>query len=323
MNIKKRQKKISKITKKIIKKRKKEKSEIKKIAKKNIKSNKKKVVETKKLLKITKLSPEEHVKHISYDYEGRKKQLEVYDIKPEIKEITKRPLGVKVLLTYLFIILFFYITYIIIGLKSPIAVVVGQIIEGVGAIIFTISTTIILFFIIYSIIKRKKWGYYLSIAWFVFGILNAVLSLILLSEEISSATRNFLILSSSIILLIDIIAIIYIVSEKQYFFATHLLLKRVRTIDKIFVGLITIFIASLIVISCIIGYDFYKTNVKLADSLIEELKGKTEKQQEDLCNSKTGQERELCLLILSIKSGSLERCKEIKSDFYRFACMRA
>jgi hypothetical protein len=277
----------------------------------------------KKAVKKPQIKPKEHVKHVSYDYEGRRKRLEVYDLPKREREKFTRPLGIKVLTAYLGIILFFYLAYLIAGLRVPMAVVFGQMIGGWQALLTTAAITIVLLITIYSIAKRKKWGYYLSLAWFVFGILNSIISLALLKSEIVTVTRNFMILSAVAVFLINIIAIIYIASEKQYFLAQQFLLKRPRVIDKVFVALITIFIASVLIIGGVLGYDFYKTNIKTTDSIILELGNKTELQQNELCNSKKEQEKDLCLLILSIKKGTYEKCSEITSEFYRFACLRA
>ena len=251
----------------------------------------------KKAVKKPNIKPKEHVKNISYDYEGRRKRLEVYDLPKKEREKFTRPLGIKVLTAYLGVILFFYLTYLIIGAKIPMAVIFGQIISGWQALVITSILTAVILLTIYSITKRKKWGYYLSLIWFIFGMLNSIISLALLKSEIVTVTRDFLILSAAAVFLINIIAIVYIASEKQYFFAQQFLLKRPRVIDKVFVALITIFIASVLVIGGVLGYDFYRTNIKTTDLLISELENKTEMQQDDICSSKKDQEKDLCLLM--------------------------
>ena len=155
-------------------------------------------------VKKPKISAEEHVKKISYDYHGRRKRLEVYDLSKKEREKFTRPIGIKVLTGYLGIVLFFYLAYLVIGIKAPIAVVFGQLVGGWQAIVFTSAAIVVLIFTIYSITKRKKWGYYLSLAWFVFGIINSVVSLALLKAEVVTVTRNFLLLSSVAVFLINI-----------------------------------------------------------------------------------------------------------------------
>ncbi|MBW3022594.1 hypothetical protein KY308_00635 [Candidatus Woesearchaeota archaeon] len=281
---------------------------------------KKPVKKLKRAIKTKKISPEKHVKHISYDYEGRKKRLEVQGFKEEFI----RPIGIKVLVAYLTVLLFFYLSYLFVGFKAPLAVVFGQLIGGVPALLLTAAMIIVLLITIYSIAKRKKWGYHLSLIWFIFGIINSLISLILIgSSSIVTVTRDFLILSSIAVFVINIIAIIYILSEKQYFFAKRFLLKKSRMIDRVFVGLMIIFMVAIISVGCLLGYDFYKTNIKITDSLILELEGKNIAEQEQTCISKVSQEKDICLLILSIKTGSYKKCEEIESEFYRFACMRS
>jgi len=295
------------------------------MAKKRVKGHSavKRVLRHIKHPKKPKISPKKHVQHVSYDYEGRRKRLEVYDLTKKEKEKFTRPIGIKVLTAYLGVVLFFYLAYIIFGLNSPMAVIFGQMVWGWQAAVFTVIISIFLIITIHSIAKRKRFGYHLSLAWFIFGIINSIVSLALLKSEIVTFTRNFLLLSAFAVFFINIIAIIYIVSEKQYFLAERFLLKSPRIIDKVFIALITIFVLSTLVVGGFLGYDFYKSNIMITDSLISELAGKTDAQQNTVCSSKPEQEKDLCLLIMSIKKGSYEKCGEIKSEFYRFACLRA
>ena len=277
----------------------------------------------KKAVKKKKIAAKKHVECISYDYHGRRKRLEVYDLTKKERDKFVRPIGIKVLVGYLILLLFFYFAYLFVSVKAPVAVIFGQMIGGIQAALLTSVTIAVLLATLYSIHKRRKWGYYLSLVWFAFGIINSIVALVLLKPEVVTVTRNFLALSSFAVFIINIIAIIYIVSEKDYFFAKKFLLKRPRIIDKVFVTLIIIFVVGTLVIGGLLGYDFYKTNIKLADSLIAELEDKTNMQQDEICNSKSEQEKDLCLLVVSIKEGSHLKCNEIESEFYRFACMRA
>ena len=101
---------------------------------------------------------------------------------------------------------------------------------------------------------------------------------------------------------------------------SHLRKELKRQVDG---GLISFEVSTGQIRAIVGGYDFYKTNIKITDSLIQELDGKTEAQQSGICSSKQEQEKDLCLLILSIKTSSPGKCNDIKSEFYRFACMRA
>lgn len=263
---------------------------------------------------------EDHVKKISYDYEGRARKLQVYDVHE--KKVV-HPLGIRVLVGYLFIILGFYFFYLFIGIKTPIAIVFGQVVGGLTALFLVMALIVAIIVLIAGLVKRKKWSYTLSLIWFSFGIINALVSLVLLKTEVVSFTRSFLILSSVTIFVINILAILYIVSEKNYFFSKHFAQKKPMLVDKLFVAALVIFLIVTISIGSVMGYDFYKTNIQQTDSMIIELEGKTYDQQFQICNAKPSQEKDLCLLILSIKTVNKDLCSQVKSDFYKFSCMQA
>ena len=244
--------------------------------------------------------PREHVRKISYDYEKRAKHLNVNVFKREEK--STHPLGIKVLIGYLVIILGFYFFYLFLGMKSPLAIVFGQIIGGMPALLIVLCLMAFTMVLIAGLVKRKRWGYYLSLIWFSFGILNSLISLILLKPEVASFTRNFLILSSVTIFVIDILAILYIASEKNYFFASHFIQKKAAIVDKLFVVALIVFLVITISIGSAMGYDFYRKNIQQTDSMIGELDKKTYDQQISICNSKADSDKDLCLLIVSIKN---------------------
>jgi len=268
--------------------------------------------------KLAGITPKEHVRKISYAYEDRAKKIDF-----SRKEGFTHPLGIKVLAGYLFILLGFYFFYLFVGIKSPIAVIFGQVIGGLNALFLVMFLIIVTITLIAGLLKRKKWSYYLALAWFSFGIANSLISLILLQPQIASFTRSFLVLSSVTVFVIDILAILYIASEKNYFFAGHFIEKSTRVVDKVFVVALIIFLVITISIGSALGYDFYITNIQQTDSLISELDGKTYEEQTQICSLKQDQQRDLCMLILSIKTGSKDLCSQISSDFYKLSCMQA
>ena len=91
--------------------------------------SKKSIKKTVKRVKTRKFSPREHVRKISYDYKKRSK-----DVSKKIEK-SKHPMGIKVLTGYLSVILLFYLFYLFLGIKSPIAVIFGEVIEGLAALI--------------------------------------------------------------------------------------------------------------------------------------------------------------------------------------------
>ena len=262
----------------------------------------------------------DHVKKISYDYESRTRKLQVYDL-PE-KKVT-HPLGIRVLTGYWFIMLGFYFFYLFIGIKTPIAIVFGQMVGGLTALFLVMALIVVIIVLIAGLVKRKKWSYYLSLIWFSFGIINSLVSMVLLKTEVVSFTRSFLILSSVTVFVINILAILYIASEKNYFFSKHFAQKKPMLVDKLFVAALVIFLVVTISIGGVMGYDFYRTNIQQTDGLILELKDKPYDQQIQICSSKQNTQKDLCLLIVSIKMGSSDLCSQIQSDFYKFSCMQA
>jgi len=265
------------------------------------------------------VSPKEHVRKISYDYKKRAGKFE-----PAKKEKPiKRPLGIRVLIAYLSLLLGLYFFYLFLGIKSPIAVAFGQVIGGLPALLLIMFLITVNIFLIAGLVKRKKWSYYLALAVFSFGIANSLISLILLRPEVASFTRSFLILSSVTVFVIDILAILYIVSEKRYFFASQFLEKKTRVVDKVFVSALIIFLIITVSIGSAIGYDFYRTNIEQTARIISELEGATYAEQVGICSSMDSQQKDLCLLIVSIKTGEKSLCEQMESDFYRFSCLQA
>lgn len=262
------------------------------------------------------ISKKHIVSHISHNYQ---KKLKVYEIHRLERVI---PLGMKVLLAYLSVLFLFNLIYFFLGLKEPIAFFAGQIVQGIPAVLITIISLIIIGLVIHSIYFRKKFAYYISLAWFAIAVLDSLISLFSLSTEVA-ATKNMVLLSSATVIFISLLAAWYIVSEKKYFFDKIFMLRKTAFVDKAFVGCMIIFIVLVLLIGVFVGYDFYSQNKNYTDNLVKELDEKTGDQQIEICNSKAGAEKDLCLIITSMKLYNPELCSEITSDFYRLTCLRA
>jgi len=231
------------------------------------------------------------------------------------------PPGIKVLVAYTGIIALFYLLYLLLGVARPVSVIFGQFFYGGTATLIETISVILLIAIIYGLIKRHFWVFYLSLIWFSFGILNAVVSLAIFDSEFD-ILRNVLFISSFIIIILNGIIIWYVYTEKSYFKTKHLN-KVTRAKDKFFVYVISVFLIVSILILITFGVDFYNTTLKTTDKLISELE--TEEIPELFCAQKSGEEQDLCYLILSImRDGEDERiCENIKSDFYKITCLRS
>ncbi len=262
------------------------------------------------------ISKKHIVSHISHNYQ---KKLKVYEIHRPERVI---PLGMKVLLAYLSMLFFFNLIYFFLGLKTPIAFFVGQIVQGIPAMLGVIISIIVLGLVINGIYFRKKFAYYLSLAWFAIAVLDSLISLVTLSTEVA-ATRNMVLLSTITVIFINLLAAWYVISEKKYFFEKMFMLRKPMFVDKAFVACMIIFIVLVLLIGVFVGYDFYSQNKHYTDNLVKELQNKTSDQQMDTCNAKAGAEKDLCLIIASMKLDRPELCSEISSDFYRLTCLRA
>lgn len=231
------------------------------------------------------------------------------------------PPGIKVLIAYTGIIALFYLLYLLFGITKPISVVFGTFVYGNLAILIEFSSLFVLFAIIYGLVKRHFWVFYVSIVWFLFGLLNAVISLTAFKSEFD-VLKHILFASSFVVIILNGIIAWYIYSEKYYFKTKHLN-KQTKTKDKFFVYLISVFLIVSILVLITYGVNFYNTTLKTTSEIISELKAA---QIPDLeCAQKTGQDQDICYLILSImKEGKQPTlCENINSDFYKVTCYRS
>lgn len=155
---------------------------------------------------------------------------------------------------------------------------------------------------------------------FLFGILNAVVSLVRFSSEFD-ILRRILFASSLVIILLNGIIVWYVYSEKKYFKTKHLN-KETKTKDKFFVYIISVFIIVSLLILITYGLEFYNTTLKTTSDIVSELK--SAEMPDLVCVQKTGNEKDICYLILAIMNNEGSSvCENIDSDFYKLTCYRA
>ena len=231
------------------------------------------------------------------------------------------PPGIKVLISYVGAITLIYLLYFISGITKPVSVIFGKLISGPLAYVLEIGSLIVLIVILYGLIKREFWVFYVSLAWFTFGLLNAVVSLLSFKSEFD-VLRTVLVASSFVVIVLNGIIVWYVYSEKYYFKVKHLN-KETKAKDKFFVYLISTFLVVSLLILLTFGVNFYNTTIKTTNKVIAELNNAPD--PEIVCAQKTGNEKDICYLVLSIKEDGRNRslCDSIVSDFYKITCYRA
>ena len=231
------------------------------------------------------------------------------------------PPGIKVLIAYTGFITFFYLLYFLFAAKKPISVVFGVMLSGNIALTIELISLALLISILYGLIKREFWVFYVSLAWFSFGILNALVSLIKFSSEFD-ILRKVLFASSLIIIILNGIIVWYVYSEKKYFKTKHLN-KETKAKDKFFVYIISAFIIVSLLILITYGLEFYNTTLKTTNEIISELK--IAEVPDVVCAQKSGSEQDICYLVLAVMNDErgIQLCENINSDFYKMTCYRA
>ncbi len=231
------------------------------------------------------------------------------------------PPGIKVLVTYASFIAVFYLLYVLFAVAKPVSVIFGVFVTGTAATIIEFVSLLLLIAIIYGLLKRHFWVFYISLLWFSFGVLNAIVSLIKFRSEFD-ILRSVLLVSSVTVIVLNGIIAWYIYSEKYYFKVKHLN-KETRAKDKFFVYLISVFLIVSVLLLVTFGVRFYNTTIRTTDKLIGEL---SSAEVPDLvCAQKTDSEKDICYLVLSILREGKEPsiCENIDSDFYKMTCYRA
>ncbi|MFC1728058.1 hypothetical protein ACFLZ7_01170 [Nanoarchaeota archaeon] len=231
------------------------------------------------------------------------------------------PPGIKVLITYASVVSLFYLIYLFVGIQKPISIFFGNLITGAGAMLIDVISVVLLGLIIFGLAKKKYWVFWLSLGWFAYGVINAIVSAFMIQTQFL-ILKNMMLLSAVSVLLLNGLIVWYIYSEKEFFKTKHLN-KVTRAKDHMFVYIIASVLIISILLTLTIGVNFYKTTVKTANSIIEEftLVGASE----FVCDQKIGEERDICYVVLAVTLNETdgEMCESVESDFYKLTCYRA
>ncbi|MBW2971417.1 DUF2127 domain-containing protein [Candidatus Woesearchaeota archaeon] len=240
------------------------------------------------------------------------------------------PMGIKFLMGYLAFLSVLYIISFISGITFPTTILFGKMISGARAMIINGVLLAIILFMVYGFWKRKAYTFDLSIGFFSFTALNATISLLMFESAEHPMFKKLLLLSFISLVLMNIVIVWYILHEKKYFYAERFTDRPFHHRDRVFLYTIITFWALVLMIGATIGIQFYKDTTRLIDDSIKEMKGDYYRGQL-LCEQKAGPERDVCTLVVATALSAQQRpakemeamCGSIKSDFYRFTCMRS
>jgi hypothetical protein len=231
------------------------------------------------------------------------------------------PPGIKVLIAYASVVCIFYLIYLLFGIKKPVSIFFGMLLTGSSALMVDIISLCLLVAIIIGLKRRDYWTFWLSLGWFSYGVLNAIVSVFLIQTQFM-ILKELMLLSAVSILILNGLIVWYIYSEKEYFKTKHLN-KVTKAKDKVFVYIIASVLIVSILFTITLGLNFYKTTIKTANEIIHEMDTRGANQM--ICEEKTNQEKDICYVVLTIATEAKESslCDNIESDFYKLTCYRA
>lgn len=233
--------------------------------------------------------------------------------------------GIRVLVIYSILLSMVYFFYFLLGLYKPALLFLGGEIRSYAALVSDVIFIAALVYLIYGLVKRKRWAWWFCILWYSLSIVNSIWSVYVMRLNVYNILHELLILSSIFIILINSLIIWYIYAKRHYFISAHheeTFEKR----DKIFIYSLVCFWVLLILISFSIGYNFYKETTAMAKGIIEELRDTTPLHAIEICETKEGNERDICFVVfvtLFEKYDLTPVCSRIESDLYRFSCAQA
>lgn len=234
--------------------------------------------------------------------------------------------GIKILIDYSIILCLIYLLYFILGIFKPELLFLGGLKGNTLAIIIDFVLLAALIYIIYGLRKRHQNAWWLCMAWYAASIINSVWSVYIMKSNVYNILYELLVLSSVFIVLINALIIWYVYSKRAYFTGQHQHNdEKLEKKDKVFIYSLACFWVLLILLSVNIGYNFYKDTTRMADSIIQELKDTTPLHAIDICETKSGNEKDICFVVFVTifeKYDLTPVCSRIESDLYRFSCMQ-
>lgn len=255
---------------------------------------------------------------------ARKKAKPVLKPKAEKKPIIEKHTGIRTLIFYTILLAFFYVFYLFFTLQTPTVPFLGKFVKGAAAVAINIAFIAVLIFVIYGFLKKRAWVWKLALVWFGFGIINSLLTLIIIWPQ-KGLIKELMFLSSVVIILVNGLVIWYLAQIKDYFVKPKHPFHY-GTKDKVFVYLLLCIWVFILALSIVNGVKFYNSTTAVIDSTIEELEGASLIHSIVICEQKEGEERDICLMIVATMYRTENIgyvCEKIESDFYETICLQS
>lgn len=279
----------------------------------------------KRLMAVTKPKLEEEIARPPHELEE-----EFFVPSPIHRGRYRIPLGVKFLIGYLTFLALLYLISFISGITFPTTILFGQLMVGTRALVINSVLLLIVLLMIYGFWERKAFTFDLAIGFFAFTALNAVVSLMMFNSAEHPIFKKLLLLSFVSLVFMNIVIIWYVLHEKKYFYSERFKDRPVHHRDKVFLYIMVAFWILTLLIGGTLGVNFYKDTKRMIDNNIQDIHGDYYRGQL-VCEKKTGPERDVCTLVVATAMSGKQRpyeelaglCADIKSDFYRFTCMKS
>jgi len=230
--------------------------------------------------------------------------------------------GMKLLLGYLYVLLFFYVIFILFGLSS--LHLYAKVNINTAFVIINLIMFLTLILLTIGFTKDLEWVYPLGITWFSASIIYSFISIFFIKSNIFPVINEMMVLSFISTLLLNGLIIWYMVAMKHYFKKKHERhLMKLKTEERLFINIFFTICIITVLILATITINFFKSITRTADKIVSELRGKQETEMFALCKTKEADEKDICYVVLgSLLGGTEELCKNISSDFYKFTCLR-
>jgi hypothetical protein len=273
-----------------------------------------------------------NINHITHDISHMTHELEeeFFLPAPIHRGKYRLPLGIRFLIGYLFFLSLLYVISFAYGVSFPTTIILGTIIEGNYALIINCILLAIILVMVYGFWKRKAYTFDLSLCFFSFTAINALVSFIMFDSADHPILKKLLLLSFVSLVLMNAVIINYLLHERRFFYARVFRDSPFHHRDKVFLYTIISFWTITLLIGITLGVTFYNDTTKIVDSVLAEMKGNYFHGQL-VCEAKSGPERDVCYLVLATVmskqkdpiSDPVSVCDNIRSDFYRFTCKRS
>jgi len=236
----------------------------------------------------------------------------------------KKLLGLRVLITYSFVIALFYL---FLALIFPTTMLFGIVLSGLLGRVFNALMFFAVMVMVYGFEKRAAWSRKFAVWLYLFSILNSVISMLFVGRTELGVLSGLLFPLFIFTILLNALTAWYVLVRKECFSNRHLshLGASVDPIDRVFISSVYLFYFFLIIFTVALGFEFYRNATYIVDVVIADLNGKTFKESIPVCEHKSGDMRDICFVSLAAihkGSASVDVCDFIRSDFYRFTCLQ-